>query len=120
MLLLLMERLARAAAPALLTPVTAPLVAALKVIAPAVPSPMLLLFRLIVVTTAPVFDTPVKPPLVAVEVFPRTILLLMLRTPGLDEFTRPTSVLEEAAPVMALVTRLLFMLIVAVLRAPIP
>src|SRR5437868_5778014 len=73
---------------------------------------------LIVVTTAPVLLIPVKPPVVAVEVVPRMTLLLMFKTPGSEELTIPTIELEEAAPLTTqLRTVLLFMLIVAVLRA---
>ena len=89
--------------------------------APAVASPIWLLLRVIVVTTAPVLEMPVKPPVVAVEVFPRIVLLLMLSVPGAEPFTMPTIALEEEAPVTAQFRIvLLLMLIVAVLRAVIP
>lgn len=97
-------------APDVVIPVTVPLVAALNVIAPAVPSPMLLLLMLTVVTTAPVFEMPVKADVVPEPVWPLTMLELTLNTPGKELLTSP---MKDPA-VVQLTTLLLFMLIVAV------
>jgi hypothetical protein len=85
----------------LLMPVTAPLVAALNVIAPPAALPIWLLLMLIEFTTAPVFEIPVKPPVVAVDVVPRMMLLFMLSEPGTELLMMPTNALDDAAPVTA-------------------
>src|SRR5437867_1695319 len=112
-----MERTAVLAPPLLVTPRTAPLDATVNVTAPAVPSPMLLLFRLIVLETAPVFDTPVNAEVAPESDVPRTVFELMLNTPGKELFAMP---INEPGLVQ-LRTLLLFMLIVVgELRVVIP
>jgi hypothetical protein len=103
------ERIAVVAPPVFVTPRSVPLEATVNVTAPAVPSPMLLLFRLIVVETAPVFETPVKAEVLPVSEWPRTVFKVMLNTPGRELFTIP---INEPG-VEQLRTLLLFMLIVA-------
>ena len=117
MLFVFIETAAVAAPPLLVTPRTAPLEATVNVTAPAVPSPMLLLFKLIVFETAPVFETPVKAEVLPESDVPRIVFELMLNTPGKELFTMP---INEPGLVQVR-TLLLFMLIVAEeLRVVIP
>src|SRR4029078_4103883 len=109
MLFVFIERAAVAAPPLLVTPRSAPLEATVTVTAPAVPSPILLLFKLIVLEAAPVFETPVKAEVVPESDVPRTVFELMLNTPGRELFTMP---MNEPGLVQ-LRTLLLFRLIVA-------
>src|SRR5437870_3641712 len=109
MLFAFIERTAVAAPPEFVTPRTAPLEATVNVTAPAVPSPILLLFRLIVLETAPVFETPVNAEVAPEREVPRTVFELMLNTPGRELFTMP---IKEPGLVQVR-TLLLFMLIVA-------
>ena len=102
------DRAAVAAPPVFVIPVTAPVLAALNVMAPPAVFPIWLLLMAIVATTAPVFETPVKPALaVPVDVLPRKTLLLTFRTPGAEALTMPKRTLDEAAPVIAQPTMLL-------------
>src|SRR5262245_45271761 len=85
----------------LVMPLNAPLVATLYVTAPAAALPIWLLSMLTAPVTAATFDMAVNPPVVAVEVFPRKMLLEMFRMSKPPVLKMPPRTLLEAAPLIA-------------------